>query len=485
MLALLTAFPVIGQDQTHSRSCRPGLAALKHDHNVHGASAMRRAGTAAGNKYTGDRRQLVVMVSFADQGFKGDSAQTMTQWGKIFNTRYYSEDQFYGSVYDYFFEQSYGQFKLSFDLYYVTGDSMSRYSSTHIDDENSKYLVQDVVTAIKGQISDWTPYDWDDDGYVDQLLIVYSGKGQNDGGSTKTIWPHQWWLSEHENSSAIKVESGGKEFLIDAYCCIPELSGDGSYGSFGTLCHEYSHCLGLPDFYDGSTRVVGTWDLMDNGNYNGAGFRPCGYSAYERAFMGWLTLEELTGMESVVGLPALSTQPKAFIVRNDAHPDEYYIIENRQKAGWDEKLPGSGIVIFHVDYDQEIFSIGQPNDKTRQRYTIFPANNKPVPSADNMKGWAYPYNGNNSLTDTSEPAAELFNLSADSTLYMNKPITEMAVIRGMAQFKFCYPVEDGIVPVRMESVEGGLWFTIDGRLLPGVPERQGLYIHEGKVVLVR
>ena len=485
LFALLAAFPVIGQEQRHIRDCRPGLETLKYDHNVHSAQAMRRAGTAAGNKYIGDRNQLVVMAAFADKGFKGDSLQTLTQWNKILNTRYLSEDSFYGSVYDYFFEQSYGQFRLSFDLFYTTVDSMMKYHSTYIDDENSKYLVQDVVKALEGKISDWSQYDWDGDGYVDQLLIIYSGMGQNNGGSDSTIWAHQWWMSEHENSSAIKVDSIGNEYFIDSYCAVPEQSGNGSYGSFGTLCHEYSHCLGLPDFYYGSSSVVGGWDLMDSGNYNGDGFRPCGYSAFERAFMGWLTPMELTEMESVTGLPALSTQPKAYIVRNDAHPDEYYVIENRQKAGWDEMLPGGGIVIFHVDYDDYTFRLGMPNDKTRNRYTIFPANNKPAATKANTKGWAYPNNGNNSLTDTSEPAAELFNLNSDSTLYMNKPITEMAVIRGMAQFKFCYPIESSIVPLKTESVHSGRWYTIDGRILPGVPDKQGLYIHEGKVVWVR
>ena len=281
-----------------------------------------------------------------------------------------------------------------------------------------------------------------------------------------------------------KVKGADKEYFIDSYCCTQELSGKGDYGSFGTLCHEYSHCFGLPDFYYGSSCIVGSWDLMDNGNYNGNGFRPCGYSAFERAFMGWLTPEELTGKTSVDGLPALSTQPKAYIVRNDGHPDEYYVIENRQKIGWDEKLPGSGILIFHVDYDDYIFRHAMPNERVK-RYTIIPANNKTIVNNNNIKGWAYPNNGNNSLTNTTEPAAELNNMNSDSTLFMNKPITGMAVVSSMAQFKFCYPIENGMVPATEEPAKDHGWFTIDGRQLLAPPTGKGMYIHDGKLLLIK
>ena len=481
VLALMTVCPVISQDEIRIRSCRPGLENTEHAHSARRASARNRS---AENPYIGDRRQLVVMAAFADKEFKGDSVQTLTQWGKIFNTRYLSDDSFYGSVYDYFLDQSYGQLRLSFDLYYTTVDSMIKYRSTQTDDENSRFLVRDVAQLLDNKIDEWAPYDWDGDGYVDQLLIIYAGMGMQDGGSDSTIWAHQWWMSMHTDSEPVKVNGTDKEYLIDTYCCVQEITGKGTYGSFGTLCHEYSHCFGLPDFYVGSTNIVGSWDLMDKGNYNGDGFRPCGYSAFERAFMGWLTPEELTGMQSIDGMPALTTQPKAYIVRNDGKHDEYYVIENRQQIGWDEMLPGSGILIFHVDYDDDIFRYGVPNDRVK-RYTIFPANNKTYASKDNLKGWAYPYKGNNSLTNTSEPAAELNNMNSDTTLYMNKPITEMAVAKGVARFKFCYPIEDGIAPVRMEPAKDRGWFTIDGRQLLTEPTGKGMYIHDGKLLLIK
>lgn len=487
LLLLVTALPVIGQDGIHVRSCRPGLERIDvSKYTQRRASALRRTDSdTVANPYIGERRQLVVLAEFADQGFLGDSLQTLEQWDKILNARNLSDTVLYGSLHDYFYDQSYGQLDLGFDLFYVGVDSMKKYRSTYYDDENSKYLVQDVAKVLEDRIDDWAPYDWDNDGLIDQLLIVYAGKGQQDGGSSNTIWAHQLWLSEHLNASPVKVDSIGKDYFIDAYCCVQEISRNDDYGSFGTLCHEYSHCFGLPDFYNGSTGYVGKWDLMDDGNYSGGGFHPCGYSAFERAFMGWLTPVELKNDTVIEGMQALSDAPISYLVRNEGWADEYYLVENRQKKGWDEFLPGSGIVVFHLDYDEEVFLMGEVNTDKKQRYMIIPANDTTYVLSKYMKGWAYPYNGNNSLTNISKPAAELNNPNIDGSLLMSKPITEMAVAEGIASFSYSNFLTDVPYIPEQRYNNGDQWFTIDGRPLQGKPAVHGLYIRQGKVVLVR
>ncbi|MCQ2068922.1 MAG: M6 family metalloprotease domain-containing protein [Bacteroidaceae bacterium] len=393
LLAFSFVLSVSAQDIVRTRNCRP----KEPVHHVVQQAARRAPVVASNNPYIGDRRQLVVMVVFKDQAFSDDKTVTMSKWNKILNARNYNEGQYIGSFHDYFYEQSYGQLNINCDMYYMEVDSMKKYRSTAVDDENSKYLVQDVVNNIKSEVDDWSPYDWENDGYVNQLLIIYSGKGQNDGGDSNTIWPHQCWLSEHDDCSPITVSSGGKDFLVDSYCCTPELSTSSLRSTFGTLCHEFSHCFDLPDFYEGSTQYLSYWDLMDYGNQCGNGFRPCGYSAYERAFMGWLTPVELTSDTIIKGMPALSDRPTAYMIRNDGHPDEYYLIENRQNKGWDTELPGNGIVVFHVDYDKDIFLYGNVNTSKQQRYVIIPANDTIYTSKKYIKGWAYPHNGNNSI----------------------------------------------------------------------------------------
>ena len=102
--------------------------------------------------------------------------------------------------------------------------------------------------------------------------------------------------------------------------------------------------------YYGNTTFLDHWDLMDSGNYNDGGFRPCGYSGFERMMVGWLTPTELKEETRITDMEALASHEEAYIIYNDAYKDEYYIVENRQKVGWDEPLPGSGIIIFHVNF---------------------------------------------------------------------------------------------------------------------------------------
>jgi M6 family metalloprotease-like protein len=405
--------------------------------------------TEENNPYIGDRRQLVVLASFADRTFKGDEAATMEQWEKIFNAENFNEQSFYGSIHDYFFAQSYGLLNLTFDLQYVELDKMHTvYGSTQWDDENSQYLVDDIVDVLQTRNIDWSPYDWNGDGEIEQLLIVYAGKGSaygGFGGDKNAIWPHQWWLNEHldlttsdpnDYRDALTVESGDQQFTVNCYCALQELNAYDTYGSFGTICHEYSHCFGLPDFYE-STAIIKDWDLMDYGNYSGQGFHPCGYSAHERFLMGWLQPVELTAPTTITDMPALHDEPVAYLVRNEGCANEYYIIENRQRQSWDAMLPGSGIVIFHIDYDPDLWlsKVTPVNTYRKKRYYIFPANNNF--SIYYSMGWAYPYGSNDMLTDTSSPSAVLNNPNTDGTLLMSKPITNMAVTGGLASFDFC------------------------------------------------
>ena len=243
------------------------------------------------------------MVEFNDRAFKGDEDATLAQWNLIFNTRGLTEEPFKGSVHDYFYAQSYGAFNLTFDLVYVKveGDAV-KYASDDYD-ENSRFLVQDIMEVLKTRDIDWSLYDWNDDGFVNQLLIVYAGQGMNDYNEEEyknkaMIWPHQWWMSEHFQDGKkvpycdpIPVTYHDKEYKVDCYCALAELTSNDDYGSFGTICHEYTHCFGFPDFYSNKS-YVGYWELMDSGNYNGDGYCPASYSAHERWMMGWLTPTE-------------------------------------------------------------------------------------------------------------------------------------------------------------------------------------------------
>lgn len=458
-LLLFVVMTAAAEDNIQLRGCRRGV-------QVDAVTRGHRAGQlaqAGGDFYRGDRHQLVVLAAFRDRTFQDDEATTLSKWDRIFNAEDYHEDSFVGSVHDYFYDQSYGQFNLMFDLVYVNlPDSAKKYRSTEYHDEYSQYLVDDIVDNLQTLDIDWSQYDWNGDGYVNQIVIVYAGKGQNAGGSTNTIWPHQWWLSQHlknpdnENEgfrSYRTVTSGNRQFAIDCYCCVQEIvSTYNTKTSFGTICHEYSHCFGFPDFYyDGGTMTVGEWDLMDYGNYNNQGYCPTGYSAHERWLMGWLTPIELTSATTVSNMPALCDEAQAYIVCNSAHRDEYYMIENRQQKGWDRYLRGNGLVVFHVDYDATIWPSTQeaPNSNNKKRYSIIPANNRT--SASYSSGWPYPYQSNDSLTNTSKPAAKLNNANTDGSLLMNVWLYDIKTEGGLASFRFDV---DAPTAIHEQQVEG-------------------------------
>lgn len=524
VLALLAVlfFAMTGKAQTkeptsstteviHQRGCRVGTPNPQFTHR---RSPLFQNGETP---YVGNRHQMVVMASFQDRDFQEDHEATLTKWDRIFNAENYTEGMYVGSVHDYFSAQSYGQFNLTFDLMFVElPDSCKKYRSTEDDDEFSQYMVDDIVDQLQTHDIDWSLYDWDGDAFVDQLLIVYAGEGMNASTNSNTIWPHQWWLSHHLNletddkydyRSYRTVTNGDKEYYIDCYCCVQErIDYGGLKTSFGTLCHEYSHCFGFPDFYYGfGTKVVAEWDLMDYGNYNGLGFRPCNYSAHERMLMGWLSPVELTNTDSIMDMPALCDEPQAYLIRNDGAENEYYIIGNRQRRGWDEKLPGSGILVFHVDYDRDIWAgpNNSPNNNSTKRYSIFPANNNTRVSTASK--WAYPYIttdgqgndvvANDELTNTSKPAATLNNANIDGEKLMSKPITKMFVnADGLASFVF----KDGETTSIQHSLmyrdeelrnhraiyEDDAWYLPDGRWLIGKPTARGLYIFKGKKVSV-
>ena len=495
VLLLFFMLTASAQDMTVRTGCRRGTPRPEGLVMRRGApdSQPKQVG---GDFYHGERHQLVVLAAFSDCHFEGDESATLSLWNKIFNREGLDEEPFAGSVRDYFLDQSYGRFGPTFDLQYVQlKDPMAKYGSTRADDENSQFLVQDVVAALAERDIDWGLYDWNGDGYVNQLLIVYAGKGSSYGGfggGYDAIWPHQWWLTDHRNPTTLEycsaetVVSDGKNFLVDSYCAVQELTDKGTYGTFGTICHEYSHCFGFPDFYYGTTKSVGSWDLMDDGNKNSGGFCPPGYSAHERWHMGWLEPVELTAPTTVSTMPALGDEPQAYLIRNDGHHDEYYLVENRQQQGWDASLPGSGIVVFHVDFDERVWLTDYPNGTTK-RYSIIPANNSLYYQEYTCKNWAYPYNGNDRLTNDSKPAATLLHANADGTLLMNKSLTNMSVSAGLASFDFMGGGASAITDITgSSSPDADVVYDLQGRRLSQRLNElpPGIYIVGGKKAII-
>ena len=333
----------------------------------------------------GKKKAVMLLVNFQDKSFK--AANNKALYERIANEEGFSEGNFKGSMADYFKAQSRGKFELDFDIVGpLTVSKNAKYYGENDSKGNDKHpgeMICEAVELAKEQVDDWTVYDWDGDGYVDQVYVVYAGKGAADGGASTTIWPHAYDLDSSnyygDGDGPVKV---GENLYVNSYACGPELEGQtGSIGGIGTMCHEYSHCLGYPDFYDtdySGGQGMGSWDLMDQGSYNGDGYQPAGYTSYERWFAGWEEPIELKADDvEVSNMKSLQNGGEFYIIYNDKNANEYYLLENRQLDGWDAELPEAGMLILHCDYDANVWEQNGPNeDPDHQRFTVVPADGK-------------------------------------------------------------------------------------------------------------
>ena len=438
--------------------------------------------------FQGVKKGIVILVNFTDKKFQ--SKHNLALYQNILNGDNYTENGFYGSVKDYFKAQSQGQFELDFDIYGICplANKMSYYGandpSNGDNDIRPGEMVAEACLWAKQQGANFADYDWDGDGYVDQVFVLYAGLGEADGGSANTIWPHMYALSAGDYGKAIRLDG----VVIDTYACSSELDGSKELAGIGTFCHEFSHCMGFPDLYDTVYGAkgwfgMGDFDLMCSGSYNGNGYIPAGYSAYEKAECGWISLNDMTDIEeaqTITSIKPQSEQGEAYIIKNKAHNNEYYIVENRQATGWDSALPGTGVMITHVDYDEDIWLYNVPNTKkgeyldawgrrhtnTHPRLTIFHADNSDTWTEVSEKNDLYPYGKNNSLNKSSFPKASVYNTNSDGTYYMHIAINDMAIAQdGTASLSFVpYTNASGIKNIGSQSDSKTIvgYFSLEG-----------------------
>lgn len=417
---------------------------------------------------TGKRKGLVILVNFKDK--KMQSKHTQAEWNDYFNKVGYNKYGNNGSVHDYFYAQSYGKLDLEFDVIgpVTVSKNMASYGANDAqgnDIDPAGMIKEACELAYAKEKMDMSQYDWDGDGAVDQVYVIYAGYGEAAGGEANTIWPHEWDIQ----GGGYSLVLGGQR--IRTYACSSELNG--GYGTdisgIGTACHEFSHCMGIPDFYDtagGGCFGMDAWDLMDYGSYGGDGYEPTGYNTYEKWVSGWIEPTILTEPCYIKNMKPLSDAPEACVVFNEANKNEYYIFENRQLKGTDVALPNHGMLVIHVDYDQKVWFDNEVNNTSNhQRFTVVPADNKLT--SETVSGDTYPGTTKSTeLTDTSKPAATLFNANSDGRKFLGKPVTEITEKDGLISFTFMGGVNlDAPQPKVMNMTETsftGGWNAVDG-----------------------
>ena len=411
---------------------------LKHA-GAQAANGMRRTpqfgyvGPGLTSGIYGKKRGLILLVEFPDRQFAEGHDRAF--YNDVANKEGFSQGKFHGSVHDYFLAQSDGQFDLTFDVSRVlmAPQEHSYYGRNSMgSDARVGELVAWACSQVKDEY-DFSQYDWNGDGYVDQVFVLYAGYGENATDNAEDIWPHMFYLSQSDYRKELPVG----DVTVDTYACSCELNPENEPDGLGTICHEFSHCLGFTDLYDtdySGGYGMGAWDLMDYGGYNGDGYTPACYTGYEKWAAGWIVPKELKADTVVADMEPTHLQGDCYLIYNDRNRNEFYFIDNRQQGGWDAALPGSGLIITHVDYDKDAWVANGVNDNTNhQRMSVISADNQANVEAGDKRNYKYDANPyikdgvvvNDSLTDTSLPAAGLFNYNYDAGFKMGKAVLDI------------------------------------------------------------
>ncbi len=357
----------------------------------------------------GTIRSAVILVEFADVKFSVNDPHTA--FNNQLNKVGYSVEGAVGSARDYFLANSHGQFEGQFDVYgpYTLPNSRAYYGGNDNNgtDMRPEYMTYDAVTLADKDGVDFSVYDYDDNGFIDNIFVYYAGHNEAEGGSKDSVWPHKYVVNS-------KPTFDGKTLYV--YACTSELRGSSgtTIAGIGTFCHEFSHVFGLADHYDtdgtqnGYSEGLGRFDLMTFGSYNNDGNSPALHTALELEMIGWAEPVVVDRSQEVILEPIENGVAYKILTETEG---EYFLLENRYKdaAVWDNYLEGEGLLITHVDRSSSAmgrWAVNGPNNYlAHECYRLIVAGN----SALNNKNWykvAYPYSGNNSWTSTSSPAAK-------------------------------------------------------------------------------
>ena len=383
-------------------------------------------------------RGLVILVSFKDKNF----TTSIEEMHRMLNSNDYTREYSYksygstikisssGSAKKYFYDQSFGQYEPQFDV--IGPLTLSRnvayygqnYNNVAGQDTYGSDMIVEACHLADNQGVDFSQYDNNGDGYVDFVYVFYAGYGEADGGGASTIWPHSADLTGYYND----IFDGKR---LSKYACSNEISYiSRQHDGIGTLCHEFSHVLGLPDLYStnyAGHKTLGQWDIMDAGPYNNDGNTPPAYSAYERFFCGWLT-PQLLDKPHTIRLEDIKKSNTAYMITesgesnligNDPAPLEFYLIENRQDEGWDKYIPGHGMLITKISYSYNKWTNNNVNNSARSMGIDLVEADGKAPSGSYGKS-----------SDAFPAGAEEF------TPYENYPLTNITENNGIVIFDF-------------------------------------------------
>lgn len=371
------------------------------------------------------RHVLVLLVQFPDLEFR--SADRKQDFTEMICAEGYSKDGATGSVKDYFHDQIGGCMDFDFDISDIITVSRS-YKYYGADDERTDFDSHpDELTLeacmLADPMIDFSKYDDDGDGEVDNIFVIAAGLNQAEGADPDYIWPHQWSVQR-------EVTLDGKR--LGCYAMVTEMNvssrradGQVSWGmaTIGTFCHEFSHIIGLSDLYDTDDEKSeglseGLWystALMDGGSYNNVGKTPAGYNAIDLELLGAGRPQKMEA--GTWTLESISEGKEYLILENPADEYEFFLFECRTTKGWDTYIGGSGLAIYHIDMTDKMAGWSDTAEKEVSavyRWNFNEVNCNPmfqcadmietVENAIDIHQAFYPYKGRTSFTVSTTPA---------------------------------------------------------------------------------
>ena len=391
-----------------------------------------KSGTKAIDVTHGNTRLLVILVNFSDRNFMKDRSTV----DKLYNQVNYSNATMRGSVHDFYYENSFGQMNLTFEVVgpYTLPQTIAYYGNN--TNGNSQQFARDAINLAVADGVDLSLYDLDGDNNVDGVHIMFAGYGEESSGVANQIWSHKGTLTNPVYSNGVYAKT---------YSCSPELHGGTGtvLSTVGVICHELGHVFGAPDYYDvdnnhGGSGTAGysgngQWDIMSSGSWNGtsgalSGNQPSHHNPYSKCFTyGWATPKELVNPQSVVLYPSSSDSASIYKITTTT-ANEHFLLENRQKIGFDGCLPGHGLIVYHV---HSAFNPASQNNNVNHPQKFYPlcasiTTAKPGSSPSsygNVNSNACPFPGEShkhSFTDATTPSAQSW--AGNNT---NKPITNI------------------------------------------------------------
>ena len=404
----------------------------------------------------GVQKALVILVEYQDVSFSMSDPQDY--FYRMLNENGFSQNGNNASARDYFCQNSNNKFQPDFDVYgpVKLKNNRSYYGGNDYygNDNHPEEMVIEACQQLDATV-DFSQYDDDGDGYIDNVYVFYAGKGEADGGGNSTVWPHSWNVTN----------TGAKYYfdnvLLDRYACSNEIDNTTQKpDGIGTFVHEFSHVMGLPDLYStayNNAFTPGAWSVLDYGPYNNNGCTPPNYSIFERYALGWMEPAKFEGTGTFPKTLEPITTNNGYLVKT-TNNKEFILIEVRNQEGFDTYLPNSGMLVWRIDYDQTAWKNNTVNNTAaRQRVDLIEADN--IKSDYSVAGDCFPGTANvTAFTRSTTPAfttrlGRSMNVELDNISLNND---------GTVSFDAICELESGVDET---TGNNGMNIAIDGRTL--------------------